>query len=74
MPSQRTYPTSILEKHVTEFHGILGLLSEPIGEGVTPFLIASEEVNGMVGQGDAELSRSCDKTGNRIPMVLDWWP
>jgi hypothetical protein len=41
-------PTSVLEKHVLEFHGILNLLSEASGEDVSPFLIPGEEVKPIV--------------------------
>jgi hypothetical protein len=41
-------PNSIVERHVSEFHGILHLLSEASGEDVTPFLIPSEEVKPII--------------------------
>jgi hypothetical protein len=41
-------PTSILEKHVAEFHTILDLLNEALGEDVSPFRIPSEEVKPIV--------------------------
>jgi len=62
-------PTSILEKHVTEFHAILDLLHEASGEDVSPFRIPDEEVKPVVTSfvmgkpGSATYSRNkhCDK-------------
>ena len=62
-------PTSVLEKHVTEFHEILDLLSQASGEDVSPFRIPNEEVKPIVTSfvmgkpGSATYSRDkhCDK-------------
>jgi hypothetical protein len=41
---EKHMPTSIEEKHVAEFHGILDLFHDATGEDVSPFRIPEEEL------------------------------
>lgn len=44
----KNLPSSILEKHVTEFHGLLDLLHDATGEDVSAFRIPEGEIKPVV--------------------------